>query len=122
MTDKIKSFTDLIAWQKSRVLAKEIYQTTESFPSKEVYGLTNQIRRAAISVVSNIAEGFSRRSKAEKSQFYSISKGSLTELQAQLIVASDIGYLKIDIYQKLSVMTDDCSRLLTGLLRSTESK
>lgn len=87
---KIKNFTDLIAWQEAHKLVLLIYKITDQFPQKEIYALTSQMRRAAISVTSNIAEGFSRKSSKEKIQFYYMSTGSLAELQNQLIVSKDI--------------------------------
>lgn len=119
MAAKISSFTDLLAWQQARKLTLEIYQTTNSFPQKEIYGLTNQMRRAVISISSNIAEGFTRRSGGDKSHFYTIAKGSLTELQSQLIIARDVGYLKEEDFRKIIPAMTSCGKFLTGLIRST---
>jgi four helix bundle protein len=82
---KIKSFTDLIAWQKAHELVLSVYKKTEKFPQKETYSLTDQMRRAVISITSNVAEGFARKSDKEKIKFYYASLGSLTELQNQTI-------------------------------------
>lgn len=90
---KIQSFTDLYAWQAGHKLVLSIYEVTQKFPKEELFGLTNQLRRAAVSITSNIAEGFSRSSYKEKSQFYSMALGSLTEIQNQLLIAKDIKYL-----------------------------
>src|SRR3990167_966356 len=90
---KIKNFTDLITWQESHKLVLRIYEITNNFPQKETYALTSQMRRAAISITSNIAEGFSRKSGKEKIQFYYLSLGSLTELQSQLIISRDVRYI-----------------------------
>jgi len=79
-TKKIQSFTQLNVWKETHKLVLLIYKTTDNFPKKETYSLTDQMRRCAISITSNIAEGFSRQSKKEKLQFYYVSKGSLTEL------------------------------------------
>jgi len=79
-TKKIQSFTQLNVWKEAHKLVLLIYKTTDNFPKKETYSLTDQMRRCAISITSNIAEGFSRQSKKEKLQFYYVSKGSLTEL------------------------------------------
>ncbi len=117
MKEKIKSFTDLIAWQEGHKLVLMIYKSTEGFPKKEVYSLVNQMTRCAISITSNIAEGFSRRSKKVKAQFYSTSKGSLTELQNQLLIAKDVGYLQKVEFNKIAEQTIKVSRLLTGLLK-----
>ncbi len=90
--DKIKSYRDLQIWQKAVDLAVHVYQITETFPKSEVYGLANQMRRAAVSVASNIAEGHSR-SQAELSHFLSIARGSLAELETQIEIAKRIDYL-----------------------------
>src|SRR5690606_38341220 len=91
---KITKFTDLVAWQKGHTLVIKIYKTTSDFPKQETYSLIDQMRRCGISITSNLAEGFNRQSTKEKIQFYYISLGSLTELQNQLLVAKDVGYLK----------------------------
>lgn len=94
-----------------------IYKETENFPSKEIFGLTNQIRRAAVSVTSNIAEGFSRNGNKEKCQFYCMAHGSLTELQNQLLISRDVGYLIKDKFDKLADQTVAVSKLISGLKR-----
>src|SRR3989344_2070893 len=101
MDNKIRSFTDLIAWKKAHILAVKIYKITETFPHKETYSLTDQTRRYATSISSNIAEGFSRQSKKEKLQFYYTAKGSLTELHNQLLIARDVGYLGRELFDVL---------------------
>ncbi len=118
MNRKIKSFTDLIAWQKAHVLAVKIYKITETFPQKETYSLTDQIRRSATSISSNIAEGFSRQSKKEKIQFYYTAKGSLTELQNQLLIARDVGYLAKEVFNDIANQTVEVSKLPNGLIKS----
>jgi four helix bundle protein len=90
--DKIKSFRDLLVWQRAVDLAVHIYKVTEQFPKSEMYGLTNQMRRASVSVASNIAEGYNR-SQAELRHFLEIARGSLAELETQLEIAQRIGYL-----------------------------
>lgn len=119
--EKIKSFTDLVAWQEAHKLVIIIYKITDKFPSKEVYGLTNQMRRAAVSITSNIAEGFSRRGKKEKMQFYYLAKGSLTELQNQLLIAKDVGYLDKNLFNQIAQQTVQVSKLIFGLIRSQKS-
>ena len=116
---RIQSFTDLITWQKGHELVLIIYKTTEEFPPKEIFGITNQMRRAAVSVTSNIAEGFSRRSNKEKIQFYHIALGSQTELQNQLVIARDIKYLNIGNFDKISKQTITVSKLINGLIKSS---
>lgn len=117
-TTKIKSFADLIVWQKAHQLVLEIYKVTEGFPRSELFGLSNQMRRAAVSVTSNIAEGFARQSRKEKIHFYSISQGSLVELQDQLIISRDIKYIKDENFKIIIPQTIDVNKLLNGLIRS----
>jgi four helix bundle protein len=120
MTGKIESFTDLIAWQKAHILAVKIYKVTEIFPQKETYSLTDQMRRCATSVSSNIAEGFSRQSKKEKIQFYYTAKGSLTELQNQLLIARDVDYLTKELFNDTANRTVEVSKLINGLIKSVK--
>ena len=89
---KTKSFKDLIVWQKSYNLVLEIYKMTKEFPKMEIYGLSQQMRRAAVSIPSNIAEGYGRKHKAEYNQFLSIAYGSLLELETQFLLAKDLKY------------------------------
>lgn len=91
----MKSFKELIVWQKSILLVKEIYKVTYKFPKSELYGLVSQMQRAAISIPSNIAEGFGRRSTKENQQFISIALGSLDELETQLILAKELGFCSL---------------------------
>ena len=114
---KITSFTDLHAWKEGHKLVLLIYRISEEFPSKEAFGLTSQMRRCAISITSNIAEGFSRNTSKDKYQFYSISQGSLTELQNQLIIARDVGYITNQKFQEIAEHTITVSKLLYGLKR-----
>ena len=112
---KIHSFTDLIAWRKAHNLVLMVYKLTDEFPKSEVFGLTNQIRRSAVSVTSNIAEGFSRVTNKDKSQFYAMSLGSLTELQSQLLIARDIEYISKENFMTASELSVEVSKLLNGL-------
>jgi len=114
---KIKSFTDLYAWKEGHKLVLMTYKVTEKFPTKEIFGLTNQMRRSAISITSNIAEGFSRATAKDKRYFYSIAQGSLTELQNQLLIARDVGYIKGEEFQKIAKQTVAANKLLNGLKR-----
>ena len=98
---KITSFTQLDAWKESHTLVLMVYKTTKRFPRDEIFGLVNQMRRAAVSITSYIAEGFSRNSYKEKIQFYSISLGSVTEIQNQLIISRDVKYITNEEFQSL---------------------
>ena len=115
---KIKSFTDLNTWQEGHKLVLMIYKITEEFPGKEKFGLISQMRRCVVSVTSNIAEGFSRRTNKDKYQFYSIAHGSLTELQNQLLIARDVNYLNEKDFQEIAMQSVNVSKLLNGLKRS----
>ena len=92
-TIKITSFTDLHSWQIGHELVLSIYKITTDYPKAELFALTTQMRRASVSITSNIAEGFSRSSWKEKYQFYSMALGSVTELENQLLISRDIGYI-----------------------------
>jgi len=120
VNNKIRTFTDLNAWKKSHELVLFTYKITNLFPKKEIFSLTSQMRRAAISITSNIAEGFSRQSYKEKTHFYSIALGSLTELQSQFLVARDITYIKEEyrIFFNKSVLAH---KLINGLIKYSKS-
>lgn len=117
---KIESFTDLKAWQEGHKLVIMVYSVTKNFPKEEAYSLTDQMRRAATSVTSNIAEGFGRHSYKEKVQFYYQAQGSLTELKNQLMISKDVGYIQ-DGYVGLSEQANACHQLLHGLIKKSKS-
>lgn len=118
--NKIKSFTDLNTWKEGHTLVLQVYKATKIFPKDEIFGITNQLRRAAVSITSNIAEGFSRASYKEKAQFYSIALGSLTEVQNQLIISRDIGYLSKEEFCKCEDQSITSNKLLNGLIKSSK--
>src|SRR3989344_6763359 len=118
MGNTVKNFTDLTVYQKAHSLVLKIYSITNNFPSEEKFCLTDQIRRSAISVTSNIAEGFSKNSAKDKSQFYAISKGSLTELQSQMLVAKDLKYVTAEKFQNLESDFTNIAKMLSGLIKS----
>jgi four helix bundle protein len=115
-------YKDLIVWQKARMLAGEIYRTSELFPKNEVYGLTSQMRRAAISVASNIAEGQGRLTKGESQEFLGHSRGSLLELETQLTIAMDLHHISPNELASLESKTSEVNRLLNGLISSLRAK
>src|SRR3990167_1240679 len=116
--DKIRHFTDLVVWQKAHELVLAVYKETRSFPADEKFGLTSQIRRSATSISSNIAESFGRQSKLDKIQFYTIARGSNTELQDQLLTARDLGYLSETVCSELSKLAITVNKLINGSIRS----
>lgn len=118
---KIESFTDLDAWKYGHRLVLDVYKVTKSFPRDELFGLVSQLRRAAVSITSNIAEGFSRISFKEKLQFYSMALGSLTELQNQLLIARDINYLSKEDFERLAGQTITVSKITNGLIKKSKT-
>jgi len=116
-----KTFRDLDAWKKSRELVKSVYLTTTSFPKEEEFGSKLQIRRAAISVISNIAEGYGRQYKKETIQFMFVAKGSLNEIEAQLIVSEDLDFLKTAATQPLFEQIETARKLLSGFINYLEN-
>ena len=119
---KIVTFTDLDAWKEGHRLVLMIYEITKKFPKEELYGLIDQIRRAVVSITSNLAEGFSRQSFKEKVQFYYLARGSVTELQNQLLIARDIGYINNEQFQKIANQSILVHKLITGLIKATKSR
>ena len=117
-----KNYRDLIAWQKAMDLVAEIYKATQSLPKEEIYGLVSQMRRAAVSIPSNIAEGEGRRSGNEFGHFLSIAHGSLRELETQILISQRLAYLTETQVQTLIGMTEEVGRLLNGLANSLKRK
>jgi four helix bundle protein len=112
------SFRDLRVWQKAMKLTADIYRSTENFPRHELYGLSQQVRRAAVSVASNIAEGKGHRSDREFVHFLYHARGSLLEVQTQLLIAEELQYLSNDEAQRLLAAADGVGRALSGLINS----
>lgn len=111
-----KGFTDLEVWQQARRLANSVYTVTKSFPKEELFGLTNQLRRAAISVPSNIAEGAGRYTRKDNLQFLYIARGSLYELECQLYLASDQQYIYSNQLEELLAEVEKSKKLLNGFI------
>jgi four helix bundle protein len=111
-------FHKLLIWQKSMRLAKEIYVLTKMFPKSEMYGFVSQMRRAAVSVPSNIAEGSQRGSNKEFLHFISIAQGSLAELETQCILSSDIGYTKSGELESIIIKIHEVARMITAFRKS----
>jgi len=119
-TGSIKSFTQLDAWTEGHKLVIMVYKITKDFPKEEMYGLVNQLRRAAVSITSNIAEGFGRRSYKEKIQYYYTSQASVTEVQDQILISRDVGYLSRENFRTLADQTIKVHKILGGLIRSSK--
>ncbi len=112
----MNSYKELIVWQKSFALTKEIYRLTELFPKSEVYGLSMQLRRAAVSVVSNIAEGFSRKSVKENAQFISIAFGSTSEIETQLLLGKELSFAPAKDFEKAESLLIEVRKMLNVML------
>lgn len=113
----IKTFKEIIAWQKAHSLALLVYKLTKFYPEDEKYGLTLQSRRSSVSIPSNLAEGFKRISKNDSVHFYNISQGSLEELKYQLLLAKDLEYLGEKDYVKVNELCEEVGKLITGWIK-----
>lgn len=118
----MKTYRDLIVWKKAYIFTIEVYRATQQFPKEEMYGLTSQIRRATVSITSNIAEGFGRSGAKEKDQFYAFAHGSLYEVESQLFISKGIGYLTDNEHDKLLLQIEEVSRLLQGLRKANKER
>lgn len=116
----IGRFEDIVAWQKARVLTREIYLVTASGGFAKDFGLRDQIRRASVSVMANIAEGFERAGRAEFHQFLVVDKASCAEVRSHLYVALDVGYIAEDVFRELSDMTEEVGKIIGGLRRTVD--
>lgn len=121
-SEKVRSYRDLIAWQKSMRLMLEIYRAAQQFPKNETYGLVQQLQRCAVSIPSNIAEGSSRRSTQKFLRFLNISTGSLAEAETQISAAHMLGYITIEQETILLQQCDEVSRIIQGLYSSLKAK
>jgi len=117
-----KNYKDLIAWKKAMELVEMVYSATKEFPREEVYGLTSQLRRAAVSVPSNIAEGQGRKSNKEFIHFLSMAYGSLREMETQIIIAERLGYMSEEKEQSALDLSGEVGRLINGLSNSLKRR
>jgi four helix bundle protein len=120
--EKISSYQQLDIWQKSMGLVTEIYQRSSIFPKAEMFGLTSQIRRAAISIPANIAEGWGRKLTKEFIQFLRIARGSLLELETHLIIAQNLGYIETQILDALLPRTKEINKMINAMISSLGKK
>ena len=118
----VRSFRDLIAWQKAKEVALDVYRVSSGFPSDERFGLTSQIRRAVVSIPSNIAEGFGRGSTADYVRFLRVARASLCEVETQMIIASELGFIPAEAFNGIESKLNECGKVLAGLLRSLETQ
>lgn len=115
---KIDNFRKLIAWQRGHELLLAVCRYTRAFPREELYGLALQMHRASISIASNIAEGFSRQTKADKLHFYQMSLGSCSEVQGQIIAAHDLHFMSDETYNRLDALSEEAHKIINGLIKS----
>ena len=114
----ISSYKDLLIWKKGIVIVVKVYQLTKAFPSEELYALTNQIKRASVSIPSNIAEGYGRNTDKSFSHFIDISRGSLNELETQLIIAKELGFIiDLKLYDEIMALIEE-SKMINAFSRS----
>lgn len=116
---KIESFKDLDAWKEGHRLVIDVYKMAKSFPREETFGLTSQIRRAVVSITSNLAEGFGRATWRDKNHFYQIAFGSIIELRNQLLVARDVGYIRESVFGPLEAQAIKVERICRGLIKKS---
>ena len=113
----MRNHKDLIVWQKSMLLVRRVYEVTRTFPHEEMFGLTSQMRRAAVSIPSNIAEGYGRNYDKERINFLSIALGSASELETQLMISEDLGFTVNSDIAELSSLNNEVIRMLTSLIK-----
>jgi len=118
----LKSYKELKVWQKAYNLCIEIYKITRTFPKEELYGLTSQIRRSAVSVPSNIAEGYGRKTTPEYLRSLYIAYGSSCELETQILLSGDLGLMKVEALNKLQADLGEVERMLKALIKAVENK
>ena len=118
----VKDYRELIVWQKAIDLVEMVYRVTGSFPKEELYGLTSQIRRAAVSIPSNVAEGQARNTTSDFLHFLAIARGSLKEVETQVTIARRLGYIDDRKEVELVSLTEEVSRLISGLMNSLKGK
>lgn len=118
----MKTYRELIVWQKSMILVGEIYKVSKSFPNDENFGLTSQLRRSAVSIPSNIAEGYGRNSLNDYIRFLNISVGSLYEMQTQIEIAFNLKYIEKNNFEELYKNTKEIERMMSSLIRKLKEK
>jgi four helix bundle protein len=118
----VQSYRELVAWNKAMELVTEIYRVTHTFPKEELFGLMSQLRRAAVSIPSNIAEGKGRLSKGEFRQFLGNARGSLAEVETQILIAQNLFYLDKSAAEKLLAMVEEVGKVLNGLISAVKNQ
>lgn len=116
--EKTKSFKEMIVWQKAHQFTMDVYSYTKNFPREEVFGLTSQFRRAAVSIAANIAEGYAKQSKKDKARFYNIAQGSLEECRYYVLLSKDLQYGE---NEKLDSLAEEISKILCSYIKAIKS-
>jgi four helix bundle protein len=116
----VRRYTDLVAWRKAMDLVEEVYRLTKSFPKEELYGLSSQLRRSAVSIPSNVAEGHCRNGRREFVHHLSIALGSLGDVETQVLIAQRLGYIDESASTNAAALASETGRLLVGLMHSLE--
>ena len=120
--NEIKSYKDLLIWQKGISIVKLVYQIVKAFPQDEIYALSNQIKRASVSVPSNIAEGYGRNTDKSFSHFLDIARGSLFELETQLVIAKELGFITDDeLFQEILIQIEEESKMINSFSKKLKS-
>ena len=122
MENRIKSYKDLIVWQKSIDLVSEIYSATKTFPNEEKFGIVNQLNRAVVSIPANIAEGWGRESSKNYLQFLRISRGSLMEVETLILISKNLKYIDEEKFKLISNKIEEVGKILQGLIKSIQQK
>ncbi len=117
---EIRTYRDLVAWQRAYSFGMSVYRLAGKLPDHERYGLSSQLRRGAIAPASNIAEGYGRGSRRDSLRFLKIARGTLYELDTQLLFAVELEYLTTELYERVKAQLDECERVLAGLIRSID--
>ncbi len=122
MSGLARSYRDLVVWQRAMTVAHAVYQATSRFPASEKFGLVNQMRRAAVSISSNLAEGHARSGAAEFQYFISVTRGSIAELETQVLLSADLEFLDLEIKDDLLARLDEIGKMLRGLDRALQQR
>jgi four helix bundle protein len=120
-TKPVRGYRDLIVWQRAMELCVALYHLTQSFPREEIYGLTNQMRRASVSIASNIAEGQGRLTREQYRHFLGIARGSSFEIETQILIAKELGFADAARFEEVEKLSDEVGKMLTGLVKKLQA-
>jgi four helix bundle protein len=120
-TKPVRGYRDLIVWQRAMELCVALYHLTQRFPREEIYGLTNQMRRASVSIASNIAEGQGRLTREQYRHFLGIARGSSFEIETQILIAKELGFADAARFEEVEKLSDEVGKMLTGLVKKLQA-